>query len=451
LLDGVFNLLFAENIGDVNRILGSNTVHAILMDFVLDKWGLPDPHTLLLNIDKRYPVALISASWGPMFNVLRQTLSQHREQICQLFTWEDISEDERLGVMTIWLESAIRERSKFALLDPPPDEPLRILHLTDLHFGGPLPAAFGAETDQIAQNIRRHWSKPPDFIALTGDLAHRGLPRNYASAKIWINSLAQKLDSSWSPERFLIIPGNHDICWPLALSSKIEIGREVENSKLSKVAVLDGELRRFGFSPFREFVEALGVKTQWAGASQYWVNPRYRHLGVIFFGYNSCEQLDEWGKPTQEICDETFSNLMKEIRYYRSDFPHAIPVGLMHHPISSRKKDESIINSDLIFSHFSDFRNLTMIVGHTHSSQTEICCSNPSTLQIVGPTVTQPSASRPEDTLRGFNLITLGREKGVIGKIYVDTYVYERNTPPNSRRLTFRIEDGWMLAVRDNQ
>ena len=43
----------------------------------------------------------------------------------------------------------------------------------------------------------------PDQVALTGDLTHLGLPDEFLQAAIWLNRLG-------SPERIMVVPGNHD-------------------------------------------------------------------------------------------------------------------------------------------------------------------------------------------------------------------------------------------------
>ncbi len=71
---------------------------------------------------------------------------------------------------------------------------VRLVHLTDVHFGGEdAPAAAAA-----AAFVR---ADPPDLVVLTGDLTLNGLPREFRAARSWCASL---------PTPRLATPGNHD-------------------------------------------------------------------------------------------------------------------------------------------------------------------------------------------------------------------------------------------------
>ncbi len=71
---------------------------------------------------------------------------------------------------------------------------MRLIHLTDIHFGGEdAPAAAAA-----AAYVR---ADPPDLTVLTGDLTLNGLPKEFHAAALWRDSL---------PDPKLSTPGNHD-------------------------------------------------------------------------------------------------------------------------------------------------------------------------------------------------------------------------------------------------
>lgn len=80
-------------------------VSAVLLDFVLAKWGT-DALSVLPQLDKALPIGLISKHWIPNFEKLRQALNTF-PQIAQLFTWEDLVSPERRGLISMWLSRAI--------------------------------------------------------------------------------------------------------------------------------------------------------------------------------------------------------------------------------------------------------------------------------------------------------------------------------------------------------
>ena len=71
---------------------------------------------------------------------------------------------------------------------------VRIVHLSDIHFGCENAAALDA--------ARRHiLDQPPDLVAVTGDITQAGYPREFAAAREWLGAL---------PCPKINTPGNHD-------------------------------------------------------------------------------------------------------------------------------------------------------------------------------------------------------------------------------------------------
>ena len=71
---------------------------------------------------------------------------------------------------------------------------LRIVHVSDIHFGCENTEALQAAHDFIAGD-------PPDLVAATGDITQAGYPREFAAAQAWLESL---------PCPRISTPGNHD-------------------------------------------------------------------------------------------------------------------------------------------------------------------------------------------------------------------------------------------------
>ncbi|MBF0437408.1 MAG: metallophosphoesterase [Magnetococcales bacterium] len=90
---------------------------------------------------------------------------------------------------------------------------LRILHLSDLHFGPQsrfkdttpehLASVLGASVRQYLQN------NAPDLVIITGDMVFQALPIEYAEVTTFLTSLEKSLKIS--RERFILLPGNHDV------------------------------------------------------------------------------------------------------------------------------------------------------------------------------------------------------------------------------------------------
>jgi 3',5'-cyclic AMP phosphodiesterase CpdA len=74
---------------------------------------------------------------------------------------------------------------------------LRLLHLSDIHFGAENVEALGAAT-AFAEAI------PFDLMVISGDVTQLGAPAEFAAAAAWLSRL---------PGPHLTLPGNHDTPW----------------------------------------------------------------------------------------------------------------------------------------------------------------------------------------------------------------------------------------------
>jgi 3',5'-cyclic AMP phosphodiesterase CpdA len=74
-----------------------------------------------------------------------------------------------------------------------------ILHVSDLHFG----ARNGLDDPALERAIEELVGRiSPDLVVVSGDLTHRGLTEEHASAAKYLHALGRPL---------LVVPGNHDI------------------------------------------------------------------------------------------------------------------------------------------------------------------------------------------------------------------------------------------------
>jgi len=106
---------------------------------------------------------------------------------------------------------------------------LRVLHLSDLHFGtlsedqqkehhcAPSAHQFARDDgkepdDEELANILIKDAKlkvPPDLVILSGDLGWSGNPKDYGHAFKFLT----RLRGTWDKAQFIVAPGNHDVDW----------------------------------------------------------------------------------------------------------------------------------------------------------------------------------------------------------------------------------------------
>ena len=106
-------------------------------------------------------------------------------------------------------------------MNKPTEKTITILHISDMQFG--IHHEFGRRfqyedgsmdtlKDRLCEDLRlmrETYAIAPDVVAVTGDLAEWGLPKEFAQAEDLLIAIAE--ETGLPRDRFLIVPGNHDI------------------------------------------------------------------------------------------------------------------------------------------------------------------------------------------------------------------------------------------------
>ena len=78
--------------------------------------------------------------------------------------------------------------------------PVRILHVSDLHFGRPVDSA-------MIEAIEDHIAKDGyDVVAISGDVSQRARAGEFQRANVFIRDASKA-------SRVIVVPGNHDVAW----------------------------------------------------------------------------------------------------------------------------------------------------------------------------------------------------------------------------------------------
>lgn len=109
------------------------------------------------------------------------------------------------------------------------EAPIRILHISDLHFGRPFVPAVAEELVRVAPSLN------PDAMVVSGDLTQRATRQQFVDARAYLDRFPDVPT--------LTVPGNHDI--PLyrlreRLLSPRRLFREIITSDLAPVLEIDG-------------------------------------------------------------------------------------------------------------------------------------------------------------------------------------------------------------------
>lgn len=89
----------------------------------------------------------------------------------------------------------------------------QILHISDLHINDSTDETFDRKVvldpliKRITQDLQNGFR--PEILAVTGDIAFKGVAREYALAKQFFDDLLSVL--KLGQDRLFIVPGNHDV------------------------------------------------------------------------------------------------------------------------------------------------------------------------------------------------------------------------------------------------
>jgi formylglycine-generating enzyme required for sulfatase activity/predicted MPP superfamily phosphohydrolase len=95
-----------------------------------------------------------------------------------------------------------------------PKPPIRILHLSDVHFSAGKDWDAEPVLRELAQFIgcdSKAHDLTPDLVAFTGDLAQAGKSDDYDLARVWLENQLWPVLSGLPKDRLLLVPGNHDV------------------------------------------------------------------------------------------------------------------------------------------------------------------------------------------------------------------------------------------------
>jgi Calcineurin-like phosphoesterase len=166
----------------------------------------------------------------------------------------------------------------------------RVLHLSDLHF------ATADQTtiwySQLAADLRQQGVERLDALVVSGDLVNRASAAEYAAAGLFIEQV--KSGFGLKAQAVVLVPGNHDVSWPLAdsayrlvrrgqVAGALAPGTYVEHTP-EIIELRDDEAYRQRFAPFAEATRrSRASPTRWSMTSRQ-PSRRFRKPGYASSG-----------------------------------------------------------------------------------------------------------------------------------------------------------------------
>jgi GTPase SAR1 family protein len=304
----------------------------------------------------------------------------------------------------------------------PATGPIRLLHLSDLHFTAATPVAARLQwlIDDIKQDSGLGF-KELDYLVISGDFTDKGNLDGFEKAYEFVSGLTEEF--GLSAERCIFVPGNHDV-------SDIE---EAYDWKKKTDGLKDGEwvkqgdiylarnaakyplrLKAFSDAFFHKFVQRpypLDCATQ-GTAVPFW------ETGIQFLTLNSCWQVDEFYRKRSGVNVEAVANAIREAQKQETSareagqLPEGKPllrIAVWHHAVAGPEQmtDTAFLTNlqkaGVRVGMHGDIHELRRdVVGHWHEQGKQ--------LHILGAgSFGAPPEGRPESMPRLYNVIEIDR------------------------------------------
>lgn len=452
-----FQLVFATDVDESRTKLKQDRFDVILLDVRLVCWGDDQQGTLFKELfelaDRRFTVGLVSSKWDTTsMQLVRDFLGSNTQvQVPLFFTFRDFESTAFAAIATQIVTHIRRQRSLYTL-ELPPDEPLRLLHISDLHFGSTDAVhtlASLANTSLLCDKIKSEWPKRdsmpagPHIVVVTGDIGNTGHPDDYVQALVWFHNFANEFGWKLPTPRILLVPGNHDFSVPLCSAQCVGINANKSITHL-ELTILSKSLCAYAMQPFSEFAAKVSAtRDAWGQAPLCsWTEFGFAEYGVAFSGFNTSKAADDKSWPLRCIDEADITKVNDAFKKMgvSSEGHNLFHVSLSHHSLV--KYDpvrEEISNSNECSTHFirsSSFPPKLLLHGHVHQRWGALPNGN-SQMVVAAPTPTMNPGHRAEDSPRGVNLLTLNRTGTVVRDINAKSLIH--------------LEAGWCVNDLPNE
>lgn len=459
---------YCENIAAFEEALAERSFDFILLDMIL----APPPLTeavldrAVSLLPAGVPVGVISSAWHEgAITLLRKHLSSVSSKL--MFTLNELRDPDGWAKVVFAVGQAIRESRRLSMLTLPDRAPVRIVHLSDFHFGMKLREGQYADVSDslnnlyIIQKCREVWpdirsdSPWPIILLLSGDIANTGDVSEYQQAEAWLEELLASMKLSLPSDRVLVCPGNHDCFLPATAFGRLKItaDRVAGNCAVEAIAGEGRSGNSLPFEGFRRFARRISAAPVFDDDGRLaWVDKRFIDLGVVFFSINSSVRLSVDNFPSRTLDEADLRKIHRDLSDISAE---VLRVGIIHHPPdpdsgARNSGPENVLPIEMFKAYSMDhFKADMWIHGHVHEARVGFWSDSADLSRnqlVVGAAAPRNPQSKQElDESRGFSLIEVSSVDGVKSvKVQQFSFKGGRVRPPEIRRFTKRA-GAWIV------
>jgi hypothetical protein len=255
-----------------------------------------------------------------------------------------------------------------------PEPPCRrLLHLSDLHFGAKDQAIVWYS--QLAADLHAQGVDRLDALIVSGDLANRADRAEYDAARRFVDLLMSGF--ALSPRQVVLVPGNHDVSWPVSEDAYRPCRRSRYTGTLAPGSYIDHEggiievRDHEGYHQrFREFAELYRMTkgTEYSLAYEHQATiHELPEAGICILGLNSAWEIDHHFRDRASIHPEALANALLQVG---APVAGQLRIAVFHHPLhggeDSRIRDAGFLQQLAVHG----FQ--LVLHGHVHKADSEV-------------------------------------------------------------------------------
>ena len=317
-------------------------------------------------------------------------------------------------------------------------EPIRILHLSDLHFsnGTDVNRKLRPLIDDLHDNDEGFGIERLDYLVVSGDATHQATAAQFEKARQFISFIIEEFEITG--RRCIISPGNHDLSWDEDVYRWLPV-RRVKVQQLPKdnlrqegngylVRMDHNYSRRFqNFSD--SFYHKLTHEPYPTDYTKQGICRSFKNDRLQFLTFNSCWQIDEFFPDRSGVHPGAVAHCLeeaeKQLKRNNIGIDSVLRVGVWHHPVTGNDK---IIKTAFV-EQLRKAKVYLALHGHVHEDRTDLIGYKYGRMMHVAGAGSFGvwEKERPATTPQLYNLIEINRD---LRSIRVHTRYKEKEDGP---------------------
>ncbi|HEU4885608.1 MAG TPA: metallophosphoesterase, partial [Longimicrobium sp.] len=323
---------------------------------------------------------------------------------------------------TLHVNSGIRARGPGA-----ETRPIRILHLSDLHFTAS--TAPGTKLQWLLDDLtkgRQPLAERLDYLVVSGDMTDRGSTAGLENARAFVSQLIDRF--GLSAERCILVPGNHDVqdlleAYDVFYDADSARAAEPDQSNwlcegrlilVPNAARYPQRLRQFSEAFFHPLLQKPYPLDQ--EVEQGMAYP-FHETGIQFLAFNSCWWIDQFHRDRARVSMDAVAHAVREADRLHSDAVQQgrltagaplLRIAVCHHAVSGRE-----MMKDVAFVEHLQRNGVKLLLhGDVHEMRTEkVGYRHDKGVHVVGAgSFASPTEGLPAATPRLYNLLEVARD-----------------------------------------